>query len=148
VRVKAENLVKVYGSGARALDRLSWELAPGQVVALLGPNGAGKTTLLNALAGCIRLDRGRVLFDGEVYTPDRTDLRKRFAFLPDFPPVPAGWSPLRFIGSVVKMYGRAVPDLEDQSADGRGFVGCGVVEISAALARPGLQGGARGIFDR
>jgi ABC-type multidrug transport system ATPase subunit len=113
MRLKADDLVKAYG-GTRALDSLSWELAPGQVVALLGPNGAGKTTLVNALAGCIRLDAGKVLFDAEVYTPDRTDLRKRFAFIPDFPPVPGGWSPLRFIGSVVKMYGRTVPNLENR----------------------------------
>ena len=116
MRIKAENLVKSYGS-ARALDHLSWELQPGQIVALLGPNGAGKTTLLNALAGCNRLDEGKVLFDGEVYTPDRTDIRRRFAFIPDFPPVPAGWSPVRFIGSVVKLYGTAVPNLEDRVVD-------------------------------
>jgi ABC-type multidrug transport system ATPase subunit len=113
MHLKAENLLKKYGS-TRALDNLSWELAPGQVVAILGPNGAGKTTLLNALTGCLRLDGGRVLFDGEVYGPNRTDLRQRFAFIPDVPPVPAGWSPVRFIGSLVKLYGKTLPDLEDR----------------------------------
>lgn len=113
MRLKAENLRKKYG-WAVALDDLSWEAAPGQVIALLGPNGAGKSTFLNALAGCIRLDGGRVLFDGEAYTPDREDLRRRFAFLPDFPPVPPGWTPVRFIGSLLKLYGLPVLDLQER----------------------------------
>jgi molybdate transport system ATP-binding protein len=41
-------------------------VAPGEVAALLGPNGAGKTTVLRALAGLLRLARGRVVLDGHV----------------------------------------------------------------------------------
>ena len=104
MHLKAENLIKKFGWTA-ALNGLSWEAAPGQVIALLGPNGAGKTTLLNALSGSIRLDSGRVLVDGEEYTPGRGDLRRRFVFIPDFPPVPRHWTPVRFIGTVLKLYG-------------------------------------------
>jgi molybdate transport system ATP-binding protein len=37
----------------------------GETVALVGPNGAGKSTLVDALAGLLRVDRGRVVLDGE-----------------------------------------------------------------------------------
>lgn len=45
---------------------LDLRVEPGQVVALLGPNGAGKTTVLHALAGLLRLRRGRIELGGAV----------------------------------------------------------------------------------
>ena len=65
MQIRAERLVKKYG-WVTALDGLSWEVEPGQIVAVLGSNGAGKTTLLNALSGSIRLDGGQVFFDNQL----------------------------------------------------------------------------------
>ena len=45
-----EGLVKRFG-GLVATDRLSLEVAPGEVHAIIGPNGAGKTTLVAQIAG-------------------------------------------------------------------------------------------------
>src|SRR5436309_2301079 len=51
--------------GVRALDGVSCEIEPGEMVALVGPSGCGKSTLLN-LAGCIDLPTsGSVLVDGQ-----------------------------------------------------------------------------------
>jgi ABC-type branched-subunit amino acid transport system ATPase component/ABC-type branched-subunit amino acid transport system permease subunit len=50
--------------GVRAVDGLSFELAPGQVTGLIGPNGAGKSTALKLIAGAIRPSAGQVLVDG------------------------------------------------------------------------------------
>jgi len=55
-----------------ALDRVSLDIAPGEIVCLLGPSGCGKTTLLRIAAGVERPSGGRVLIDGqEVAGPDR-----------------------------------------------------------------------------
>ncbi|WP_018607257.1 taurine ABC transporter ATP-binding subunit [Uliginosibacterium gangwonense] len=48
-----------------ALDNVSLQLEPDQLVVALGPSGCGKTTLLNLLAGFLRPTQGRVLFDGK-----------------------------------------------------------------------------------
>ena len=55
--IEVAGLVKVYGA-TRALDGLSFAVAPGEVFALLGPNGAGKTTTLEILEGFRAPDAG------------------------------------------------------------------------------------------
>jgi branched-chain amino acid transport system ATP-binding protein len=58
-----ENVGKSFG-GRVALDGASLEVAPGSITGVIGPNGSGKSTLFNIVAGTLRSDTGRVLFDG------------------------------------------------------------------------------------
>ncbi len=51
--IRASGLVKVFGS-IRAVDGVSFDLAPGRIYGLLGPNGSGKTTLIRLLMGLAR----------------------------------------------------------------------------------------------
>ena len=51
-----------------ALDDVSLEVAGGDFITLLGSNGAGKSTLFNAILGKFRLDKGRIVLDGEDIT--------------------------------------------------------------------------------
>jgi branched-chain amino acid transport system ATP-binding protein len=51
--------------GVVALDRVSFSVNAGEVVALIGPNGAGKTTLFNVITRVYRPSAGSVLVDGE-----------------------------------------------------------------------------------
>jgi branched-chain amino acid transport system ATP-binding protein len=55
--------VKTFG-GLRAVDQATFAVEPGSVTALIGPNGAGKTTLFHIVAGFLRADSGRVVYEG------------------------------------------------------------------------------------
>jgi branched-chain amino acid transport system ATP-binding protein len=50
------------------IDSLSFHVAEGEALGIVGPNGAGKTTLLNLVAGDLRPNQGRVVFDGRDVT--------------------------------------------------------------------------------
>jgi branched-chain amino acid transport system ATP-binding protein/branched-chain amino acid transport system permease protein len=59
----AEGVSKDF-SGLRALDGVSLELRPGEILGLIGPNGSGKTTLLNTISGALFPTAGRIMIDG------------------------------------------------------------------------------------
>ena len=77
MKIRLENLTKVYPSGGRrnrsevtAVSRLSYEIPDGELVGLLGPSGCGKSTTLNLICGLEKPTEGRIFFGEE----DVTDL--------------------------------------------------------------------------
>ncbi|NNC13665.1 ABC transporter ATP-binding protein [Planctomonas sp. JC2975] len=50
--------------GLKAVDGISFTVAPHEVVSIIGPNGSGKTTTLNLVTGTIKANGGRILLDG------------------------------------------------------------------------------------
>ncbi len=65
------SLVRRRTEDVRAVDGISFELAPGEVVGFLGPNGAGKTTTLKMLSGLLHPTDGRLSVLG--FTPSKRD---------------------------------------------------------------------------
>ena len=49
----------------KALDKVSIDVYPGEIVAIIGPNGAGKTTMLNVINGVYTPDKGQIFFEGK-----------------------------------------------------------------------------------
>jgi len=82
--IAVQNLKRAYGD-LTAVDDLSFEVGPGEIVGLIGPNGAGKTTTLRSLACILRPTAGRVLIDGHDIVLDPIEAKRRLAFMPDEP---------------------------------------------------------------
>ncbi|MCA0204855.1 ATP-binding cassette domain-containing protein [Pararhodobacter sp.] len=57
--------ISIAFGGIKAVDHVSVDLYPGEVVGLLGHNGAGKSTLIKCLSGAYRKDSGQILIDGQ-----------------------------------------------------------------------------------
>ncbi len=57
--------ISIAFGGVRAVDHVSVDLWPGEVVGLLGHNGAGKSTLIKCLSGAYQADSGEIYVDGE-----------------------------------------------------------------------------------
>jgi len=84
--IEADGLLKSFRTRhgeIRAVDRVSFRAADGQITGLLGPNGAGKTTTLRMLYTLMRPDRGRVLVDGIDAAERPAQVRSRLGVLPD-----------------------------------------------------------------
>jgi len=75
-RLSVGGLTKSFGA-RRALDDVSFTVAPGEIFGLLGPNGAGKTTAFRLLSGLLPPDRGTFTLDGEPSTAASTAYRVR-----------------------------------------------------------------------
>lgn len=69
-RLEVKHLKKYYTS-QKAVDDISFSLAPNSIFGLLGPNGAGKTTLIRMITGILFPDNGEIIFDGKQFDPDK-----------------------------------------------------------------------------
>ena len=61
--LSVRHLTKSFG-GLKAIDDVTFDVAPNQVTAMIGPNGAGKTTVFNLITNILSKDAGQVLFLG------------------------------------------------------------------------------------
>ena len=76
-----QNLTKYYRN-FKALDGVSFEVAPGEFFGFLGPNGAGKTTTINAVTGLANYQSGRVRVFGHDVTSDYRRSRAEIGLVP------------------------------------------------------------------
>lgn len=59
-----------YGA-VRAVDHVSFDVAPGEICGLVGPNGSGKSSLLNTISGLARISHGTIAVDGRTVSRER-----------------------------------------------------------------------------
>ena len=98
----AVQLTKRYSS-LPAVQDLSFQLRPGQVLGCLGPNGSGKSTTVKMLTGLLEPSRGVVRFNGRAIQEDLTSYRMHLGYVPEeahLYPYLTGWEYLEMVGTL------------------------------------------------
>lgn len=80
--ISAKNLTKHYGDKV-ALDKLTLDIAPGEIFCLLGQNGAGKTTTINCFLGFVQPTSGQAFINGLDVAQQPIESKKHLAYLPE-----------------------------------------------------------------
>ncbi|MCA2984540.1 ABC transporter ATP-binding protein [Gemmatimonas sp.] len=109
--IDVSGYTKLYGDTV-AVQSLSFQVAPGDVLGLVGPNGAGKTTTLRALAGILQPTSGCIAVDGIDLQRDPVAAKARLAFIPDEPQLFDYLTVTEHLQFVARLYG--VPDAAPQ----------------------------------
>jgi branched-chain amino acid transport system ATP-binding protein len=65
--LKALDIHKYFG-GVKALQGVSLEIEENEILGIIGPNGSGKTTLINVISGFLKVDRGKIIYQGKDIT--------------------------------------------------------------------------------
>lgn len=130
--IEVENLSKVYGS-TPAIQDVTFEVEPGEILGFLGPNGAGKTTTMRILAGYLPASSGTARIDDYDVHENSLAVRKRIGYLPETPPLYPEMTVEGFLNFVARIKGVAAGDRQQkvQSAMKR----CNLLENRKVLIR-------------
>lgn len=82
--LSVESFSKAYGD-FRAVDDLSFDVPPGEILGLVGPNGAGKTTTLRSVAGILPVSQGRIRVCGHDISNAEAEAKSCLCWVPDDP---------------------------------------------------------------
>jgi len=102
--IDVQGLTKEYGR-LRAVDDLSFRVAPGEVLGFLGPNGAGKTTTMRIVAGFLPATSGRVLVCGADIETQAVEAKRRIGYLPEGAPSYPEMTPRSFLEFIAEARG-------------------------------------------
>ncbi len=109
--LEVRGLSKTYGS-TTAVDSISFEVRPNEIVGLLGPNGAGKTTTINMILGVLEPTEGSVTIETKDVLHERSEALERTNFAAVYSPLPGNLT----VSQNLRVFGLLydVPDLEQR----------------------------------
>ena len=129
-------MIEVRGLGKRfgdttALDRVSFQVARGEIVGFLGPNGAGKTTTLRILSTYLAPDEGAATVAGFDVVRQPMEIRRRLGYLPEHPPLYLDHTVEEFLRFCAAL--RGVPRFRRRGAVTEVVERCGLGDVQGRL---------------
>ncbi|MBD1896789.1 ABC transporter ATP-binding protein [Coleofasciculus sp. FACHB-129] len=130
--IEVENLSKIYGA-TPAIQDVTFNVEPGEILGFLGPNGAGKTTTMRILAGYLPASSGTARIAGYDVHEDLMAVRRRIGYLPETPPLYPDMSVEGFLHFVARLKG--VPGRDRKSQVNSAMERCNLTEKRKVLIR-------------
>jgi ABC-2 type transport system ATP-binding protein len=104
--LQARGLTKYY-RGLRALDRVSFDLHPGEIVGYLGPNGSGKSTTVNLVVGLLEPSAGSIALGEHTLSQQPIEYKRRIGYVPEEPYLYAHLTATEYLTLVGRLRGMA-----------------------------------------
>lgn len=102
--ISVKNLFKSFDS-FKAVDDLSFDISPGEVVGFLGPNGAGKSTTMKMLTGFLNPSSGDISIFDLKYQSSAKAIKQLIGYLPEGAPAYGDMTPLQFLNFIAQIRG-------------------------------------------
>lgn len=103
-----KDVSKFYGE-QKALNKVSFEVKPGEIVGFLGPNGAGKSTMMKIISGFIPQSEGDVMVCGLNVLEHEMEIKKKLGYLPENNPLYYEMYVREYLEFTAGLYGVANP---------------------------------------
>ena len=131
--IQVQNIQKSFGK-LQVLDRVSFDITKGGIVAILGPNGSGKTTFLKILLGMVIADYGSILYEGKDISRTHK-YRKNIGYLPQIAQFPDNLK----VKEVISM----IMDIREEPANSKYLITLSGLEKYLDQKLSNLSGGTR-----
>ena len=102
--ISVKNLYKSF-NGTQAVNDLSFDIIPGDVVGFLGPNGAGKSTTMKMLTGFLLPTSGDIFISNLSLEKSALEIKKKIGYLPEGAPAYGDMTPLQFLNFIAQVRG-------------------------------------------
>lgn len=103
--IKVKNVTKVFNETNKAVDNVSFEVNPGEIVGFIGPNGSGKTTTLKLLTGIYQKDSGKITVAGYDVDKEALEAKKNIGYISDSPDMFLRLKGIEFLNLIADIYG-------------------------------------------
>lgn len=114
--ISVNGLSKQYGSQL-AVNQISFDIKPGEIVGFLGPNGAGKSTTMKILTGYLKPSAGQAYVGGYSLEVDAMNAKKTLGYLPEHNPLYLDMYVHEFLSLIGRLYGMSGKSLKTRQEE-------------------------------